>query len=239
MAEEIALLKADFGVTHVLFSDDNFFGYGRLGHERALEFADLLGRKRLGVTFSIQSRVESFDGAVFAALQRVGLLSVDFGIETITPRSLRFLNKHLDLEQVARTVEGLQHMKDLAIGMYFLNIHPLTTVKETALNYSFLKSVGYLDRDGPTRDREVYRKLAASRLEITKHTRMYREVDDLGLLDAPIRGNPVLYDFRFESREMAALYQEMMARAATHGTAGFAAFLDEQLKCRSGSHVAG
>jgi len=229
VVDEIAELRDRFGVEHFLLSDDNFFGYGTLGHARALELSALLESRRLRVTFSIQSRAESFDEDVFLALRDAGLVSVDFGVETIMPASSRFLQKRLSLEDLLGALEGMSRVGGVAVGLYLLNIHPLTTVEETYLNYVFLRDVGYFDRGEEQRDKEVFRKLVGSRLEITAHTRMSAAVAALGLLDGTVPGNPVMYRFRFRSTAMASCYHEMAGYVQQHGTSGFADYMESLL----------
>ncbi|MGA2721418.1 MAG: hypothetical protein ABSG79_03290 [Bryobacteraceae bacterium] len=55
---------AHYGVRHVNFADDDFFGPGRSGREGALSLARALQERQLGVTFLVSCRPDNLDEGV-------------------------------------------------------------------------------------------------------------------------------------------------------------------------------
>lgn len=230
IVEEIKQLKRKYQVKHFLLSDDNFFGYGSFGLTRVKQFADLLIRKRLDITFSIQSRLDSFNPEIFRLLKEAGLISVDFGIETIKPESLRFFQKDITLNQMLKNFEEMSKISGIAIGIYMLNIHPLSTIEETSLNYHFLNEIGYFE--GKDFDKEIYRKLIASVCEITKYTRMYYIIQSMKLLGDTLPQNPVMYKFHFKDSKMTKFYKKIIHYVQKFGLKNFGKFFTDML-CQS------
>lgn len=218
--EEMAQLKIGYSIKHILFSDDNFFGYGKLGLERAQKLAKYLIRKKLNITFSIQSRLDSFDEETFKLLKDAGLLTVDFGVETINPSSLRFFQKGLDLKIMLENIRKIKNISGIAFGFYMLNIHPLGSVEETRQNFIFLKAIGAFE--GRDYDKEIYQKLIASKCEVTKYTRMYYKIKNMGLLNGPYMNNPVMYHFHFKDETMRKFYSQVIGYIHRYGLKNFA-----------------
>lgn len=227
---ELSYLKKEFDVNRFLISDDNFFGYGKTGKLRALEFAKTLKRRNLNIKFCIQARLDSLDIEILSQLKDVGLISIDVGVETISPEVLKIFNKNLSLKTIINKFNLLSRLENMHIGVYMLNIHPFSTIKETKWNYEFLNEIGHFN--GLTqneRDKEVYRKLIATRLEVTKYTRAYNLLNKESLLRNPFRNNPVMIDFIIRDDEMKRFYYSCLRRVREEGTEGFGLFFEENL----------
>jgi len=220
---EIIFLKNKFNVNHFLISDDNFLGCGDKGIERAKEFASLVVNNNIDITFCIQTRIDQIDLDTIYILKKAGLIGIDVGIETIDIGSLKFFHKKLSLEHILDNIKKISKLNGIYLGIYMLNIHPLSTIEETYNNYRFLDALGYFDVENE--NKEIYRKLISTKLEITKYTRMYYELQKNNLLGSPIKGNEVMYDFKFKDSKMEIFYLKVLHYVKNNGLHNFKKFL--------------
>jgi radical SAM superfamily enzyme YgiQ (UPF0313 family) len=87
----------DAGVEYIEFWDETFNPNKR----RLEEFATALEAADLDLTWAIRGAVVNHVSAeVLARLRRTGLRIIQFGVETFSPRSLKFLNKKIDQRMV-------------------------------------------------------------------------------------------------------------------------------------------
>lgn len=129
VAGEIESLVEDYGVKHINFADDDFFGPGRRGRDRAMAIGDALVKRKLNVTFLVSCRPDSLDEVVLLRLREAGLICVDIGIESWQPRQLAFYGKKVGAEDNWRAVELLRRT-GLQYRLYLIPFDPFTTLDE-------------------------------------------------------------------------------------------------------------
>lgn len=91
----------DLGAKNLYFMDLEFTANRR----RALELCRMLAEEGPGLPWCCQTRVDTVDEEVVAALKKAGCTLVHFGVESGSPRVLEYLRKDITPEQVRRAVE--------------------------------------------------------------------------------------------------------------------------------------
>jgi radical SAM superfamily enzyme YgiQ (UPF0313 family) len=161
---EIEKIIKDYGIHHFTFCDDNFLGGGKRSRERVYRWAEMLEKKKLGITFSFMCRANDVESELFRLLKRVGLTIVFIGIEAMNAGSLDFLDKGVTKEQNRRAMDTLL---DLGIqcepGMIMFDFS--STLGGIRENLGFLKY--YLDR---TKDKGIH----YSYLKLFSFLKVYR-----------------------------------------------------------------
>lgn len=141
IAEEMERLSKDYGVTEVMFSDDNFIGPGKVGKERAVAIAEEIMRRGIRMRFSIACRANDIDRETFTILRKAGLKGVFLGIESGVQRALDSFNKGVTVEDNRKAALLTRELGlDLILG--FIMFDPDTTLEEIFENLQFLRSIG-------------------------------------------------------------------------------------------------
>jgi anaerobic magnesium-protoporphyrin IX monomethyl ester cyclase len=120
VAGYVSDLMNRYGVTNFHFLDDLFAS----NVKRLAQFRKHLEEKAPGFTFSSQvsARANTFTKAIAEELKKLGIETVNFGIETASTKLLNFLNKQQTSEDCYRAVEicresGLNCVINLMFGM--------------------------------------------------------------------------------------------------------------------------
>ena len=96
VAEEMQLLKRDYGVEHLWFADDIF----ALNRQWVREFAEAVERREAAVPFKIQSRADLMTAETVAALKRAGCEEVWMGAESGSQSILNAMDKNLTVASI-------------------------------------------------------------------------------------------------------------------------------------------
>jgi anaerobic magnesium-protoporphyrin IX monomethyl ester cyclase len=139
IVEEIRMLSTEYGITHFWFSDDNFTLPTVRGRLRALELAESLIEAKLGITYRVLMRADAVDGQdkLIDALARSGLTCVYMGIESGSPRRLKYLDKHTNPDVYRRAIKLVRaHRVGLQVG--FIMFDPLTSWDDLEIDAAFL-----------------------------------------------------------------------------------------------------
>jgi anaerobic magnesium-protoporphyrin IX monomethyl ester cyclase len=138
VVEEMTLLAQKWGVRTLRFSDDNFFGSCNEGKARAREIAAILLERNLGITFTIECRVDDIEYSLFSVLKKAGMVRASVGIESGVARMLKSFNKHASVEQ---NKNGIAILRQLGVECHpnFILVDPETTLTELRENFTFLK----------------------------------------------------------------------------------------------------
>ena len=141
VVDEMEAVINRFGVRTFYMADDNFLGYGPESRGRLLAFAGELGRRRLGVSYHAECRVDSLDPEVIAALRGTGFDQILLGLESGSDRTLRRWAKGQTVEQNVRAVELARRFKfDLVPSLILLDWE--STVGEVAETVAFIERTG-------------------------------------------------------------------------------------------------
>ena len=127
----------DLGVGYIEFWDETF----NTSHKRLEAFADALEKADLGLTWSIRGAVVNHVPLeTLARLKQTGLILMQFGLETASPRLLSFLNKKTSREKIEKAFETCKQVGIRTVANLMLNI-PGQTRKEMFDDFSLLKKI--------------------------------------------------------------------------------------------------
>lgn len=108
VVDEIEYLIQDRKCNGLYIYDDNF----TTNEKRIREFVSEMKRRKSFIPFLCYGRVDSVRYDTFKLLREVGLQSISFGIESGSPKILKYLNKNINNEQ---TIEAVKICNDLGI----------------------------------------------------------------------------------------------------------------------------
>lgn len=124
VVDELEHLSVTFGINYFVFEDDNFFGPGYAGQERAINIAHEILRRKLSLRFFFCCRLNDIHRDSICALKEAGLDRIGIGVESTYPESLRLFQKGLRVEQIYPTLELLDELKvKVEINMIFFDPH--------------------------------------------------------------------------------------------------------------------
>jgi anaerobic magnesium-protoporphyrin IX monomethyl ester cyclase len=103
VAEEMQLLKHQYGIEHLWFADDIF----ALNRHWVQEFASAVERRDAAVPFKIQSRADLMTHESVSALKRAGCEEVWMGAESGSQAILEAMDKGLTVASIERARERL------------------------------------------------------------------------------------------------------------------------------------
>jgi anaerobic magnesium-protoporphyrin IX monomethyl ester cyclase len=116
VAQEMRLLRDEYGAEHLWFADDIF----ALNRHWVEEFANAVEELACAMPFKIQARADLLTGETTRALKRAGCSEVWMGVESGSQKVLDAMDKGLRVEEV---VAARQHLKDQGIlACYFLQL---------------------------------------------------------------------------------------------------------------------
>ncbi|MBI3722590.1 B12-binding domain-containing radical SAM protein [bacterium] len=109
---------AELGTRDFFFVDDTM----TIDRRRVLAICDLIVKEKLEIEFKISSRTDTISPEVVAALKRAGCYRIHYGVESVTPRLLRYLEKGSTPERVRRAFKitreaGIQTYAYMMIGI--------------------------------------------------------------------------------------------------------------------------
>jgi anaerobic magnesium-protoporphyrin IX monomethyl ester cyclase len=129
VAEEMQLLKWEYGVEHLWFADDIF----ALNRHWVQEFAEAVERRDAALPFKIQSRADLLSDETVKALKRAGCEEVWMGAESGSQAILDAMDKGLTVASIVEARKRLGHAGIRAA--FFLQFgypgETLTEIEET------------------------------------------------------------------------------------------------------------
>ena len=118
----------DRGVDDIFFVDDTI----TIDKNRLYEICDLIKRSGLEIHFKISARVDTVKPKLLEALKEAGCYRIHYGVESATPRHLKFLQKQTTPEKVARAFKWTH---DVGIGTFaYCMIGIPTETREEMMN---------------------------------------------------------------------------------------------------------
>ncbi len=108
VVDEIEYLMKDRKCDGLYIYDDNF----TTNEKRIGEFTSEMKRRKIFIPFLCYGRVNSVQYDTFKMLREVGLQSISFGMESGSPKILKYLNKNINNDQ---TIEAVKICNDLGI----------------------------------------------------------------------------------------------------------------------------
>lgn len=114
---EMEMLKNNFGVDEIFFSDDNL----TLQQSRAEKIFDLMIEKRLNLHWRAPNgiRVDCLNESLVAKMNKSGCYYVGLGVESGNDRVLKRIKKQLNLDAVRKDVD-LLHKYNISVSGFFM-----------------------------------------------------------------------------------------------------------------------
>lgn len=100
VVDEIVALKARWGVEGIWFKDSIF----NMNRRWTAELCRLLVEQRVGIQWQALTRIDLVEEEELAMMRDAGLVQLDLGIETGSPRTLEKLKKGIDVAQIREKV---------------------------------------------------------------------------------------------------------------------------------------
>jgi hypothetical protein len=118
VVDEIQAAKECYGVEMVNFWDDTF----TFSRKRVREYRELMVSRGLDIQHNVTTSVATFDEGMADELVSLGVEDISFGLETASPKLLKFINKKIRMKDVHRAVricqeKGLPFKINLMFGL--------------------------------------------------------------------------------------------------------------------------
>ena len=101
----------DRGIDDIFFVDDTI----TIDKNRLLEICDLIKRSGLKIHFKISARVDTVKPRILDALAEAGCYRIHYGVESATPRHLKFLQKQTTPDKIRQAFDWT---KERGIGTF-------------------------------------------------------------------------------------------------------------------------
>ena len=101
----------EMGVDDLFFVDDTI----TIDKKNVLEICDLIVKRNIKIHFKISARVDTINKEVIAALKKAGCYRIHYGIESASPKHLKYLQKEQTPEKVER---ACKMTRDAGLGFF-------------------------------------------------------------------------------------------------------------------------
>lgn len=131
--DEIEYLKTDYGIQGISLLDEIGIPLER---KRAIAFLEAIGRT--GIAWRLQSRVDGVTPEIAKLAKEAGCVTICFGIESVSQKSLDIINKKITIEQTKQALHTLKE-NDIETRIYMiigLPAEPENIVEQT---WQFIK----------------------------------------------------------------------------------------------------
>ncbi len=135
VVREMAGLQEKYSLEGIWFKDSIL----NLDPAWAGEFTAEIKKRGLKIKWQYNTRVDRIDEAEIRAEKAAGLVQVDFGIESGSPRSLATLRKGIDLEKIKSAVRLAQ--KHVRVSGFFMIGIPGETREDIEMTFHLAKSL--------------------------------------------------------------------------------------------------
>lgn len=144
IVEEVENLYSTYSVKDFIIIDDCFIGVHNHCRKRALEFADLLIKKKLDFRYLIMCKPEEIDVETISRLKNSGLRAVSMGVESGDQRVLNRLNRSTKTEQITHALQIFRE-NDIEIFIGLIPFDPESSLDEIINTIEFLHNEGILN----------------------------------------------------------------------------------------------
>ncbi|KMP12266.1 hypothetical protein UZ36_01525 [Candidatus Nitromaritima sp. SCGC AAA799-C22] len=124
------------GVDDLFFVDDTI----TINKQNLIETCDLIVRRELKIHYKISARVDTINEEVLQALKRSGCYRIHFGIESASPRHLKYLQKGQTPEKVERACK-MARKAGIGFFAYMMIGIPHETKEEMLATVDFAKTL--------------------------------------------------------------------------------------------------
>jgi radical SAM superfamily enzyme YgiQ (UPF0313 family) len=100
--EEIQILKKDYQISHIIFSDELLMSSA----ERTIKLCEAFIKAKLNITWTCNGRLNYAKPEVLKIMKRAGCVFVNYGIESVDDTALKTMGKALTTRQIISGVEA-------------------------------------------------------------------------------------------------------------------------------------
>lgn len=100
--EEIQILKKDYNISYIAFSDELLMS----SKERTVELCESFIKAQLNITWDCNGRLNYATPEVLKAMKAAGCVFINYGIESMDEQALRNMKKALTVKQIITGVEN-------------------------------------------------------------------------------------------------------------------------------------
>ena len=142
VVKELEFLKNTYQIEHFWLVDDNFLLPETISQERAKLIAKLIIERNLNITVRAYFRPDAFKGApdLMDLLFKAGFITGLIGIESGSPRRLKYLGKRCSLQDIRKSVLSF-HRVGMGLQIGFIFFDPLTTFEDMKIDADFLYEI--------------------------------------------------------------------------------------------------
>ena len=142
VVDEVENLGLEYSIRRIRFEDDTF----TTNRKRVVDICQEIRRRDLDIEWEARSRLDQLDEPLLLAMKKAGLLRIQIGIETISPLSLRAVDKGLRFD-IYEDMFALIHKLDVGITATVIIGLPNETPKEMLETISWIREhLTYRDR---------------------------------------------------------------------------------------------
>jgi len=100
--DEIELLKKEYGITYILFSDELLMSTMK----RTIDLCESLIKSGLDIVWNCNGRLNNAKPEVLKLMKRAGCVFINYGIEAFDDEVLETMNKELTTDQIVRGINA-------------------------------------------------------------------------------------------------------------------------------------
>lgn len=134
--DEMADLRRDFGVERYSFLDDTF----TMNRKWAGDICDGLVKRNMRARWGCYTRLDVLTEPLLLKMRNAGLVEVDVGIETGSPRMVEFLQKDIKLDRV-REMAAVLNKHHVPWNSFIMMGLPDETVEDTQMTIDFIHEI--------------------------------------------------------------------------------------------------
>ncbi len=131
--EELSFLKEKFKVDRVNFKDDNFV----VNKKRAVKICKGIYKDKMDINFAIDCRVDLLTTPLAKYLKVAGCDQIFFGVESGSPRILRFIKKGITLDQAYKSIKICRDVKIQSTTSFVIGF-PTETLEDVIQTKNFI-----------------------------------------------------------------------------------------------------
>lgn len=163
VVDEIKYLIKNFGVNALVFEDDVF----SLDMERAGKICKEIIKRKINISFAIQTRANKLNWHLLKKLKKAGCSSITLGVESGNEKILRSARKGISKNQIRKTVEQIKKL-GISMKLNFIIGWPGETIKQAQKTLKFSQELNSLYTHfhylTPYPGTEIYQKIATSNI---------------------------------------------------------------------------
>ena len=133
MVAQVEHMQKNYGVRHIRFFEDNF----TFNIKRLRQFCNLMVERNIKVKWDCESRADIRESDI-ALMARAGCVSSGLGVETGSPRLLKFLRKGVSIDDAERTFWLMVKYK-ITPRLYIMEGVPSETLEDFELTHRLLE----------------------------------------------------------------------------------------------------